>query len=284
LLQVATVDGYAAHLVDTWEDTKDGHLAYCELVLWYEGDNLTTETAEDVRSKLDKLFLNTRISASEYVNSFQLLTKQLNDLGESYTESKTVQIFLSQITDPDFENTKEFCVENKLKVSECIERIRAKERRLSRDHVTSKTKTLSIRRAEVLTGEGPIDINKYKNAKGYFSVPRDTWHTLDGDSQERIKKHNGDLRKARKNGNPNDSADVGERTMTTRRTPTSDGKEDPNSSPHKKLRTVQFRTADEDDDQNILEKPHDNHDADTSNVIKQRRSDILTFQVQDDKK
>jgi len=83
LLQVATVDGYAAHLVDTWEDTKDGHLAYCELVLWYEGDNLTTETAENVRSKLDKLFLNTRISASEYVNSFQLLTKQLNDLGES---------------------------------------------------------------------------------------------------------------------------------------------------------------------------------------------------------
>ena len=90
LLQVATADGNAAHLVDAFEDRKDGHAAYCELVAWYEGDDMTTETAEDVRSKLEKTQLNTRTSASEYINYFQLYTKQLSELGESYTESKTI--------------------------------------------------------------------------------------------------------------------------------------------------------------------------------------------------
>ena len=46
LLQVATADGRAAHLVDMFESVKDGHTAYQELVRWFEGDELTTETAE----------------------------------------------------------------------------------------------------------------------------------------------------------------------------------------------------------------------------------------------
>ena len=47
LLQVATADGTAAYLVDMHEDERDGGKAYQELVIWYEGDELTTETAED---------------------------------------------------------------------------------------------------------------------------------------------------------------------------------------------------------------------------------------------
>ena len=38
-------------------ERKDGYLAYQELVKWYEGDELTTEMAEDVRAKMDKLKL-----------------------------------------------------------------------------------------------------------------------------------------------------------------------------------------------------------------------------------
>ena len=70
LLQVATADGHAAHLVDMHENDKDGYSAYQELVRWFEGDELTTETAEDVCSKIDKLNLSTRITASQYINSF----------------------------------------------------------------------------------------------------------------------------------------------------------------------------------------------------------------------
>ena len=75
LLQVATTDGSAAHLVDRHEANKDGNAAYADLVTWYEGDNLTTETAEDVRSKLDKLSLNTKTSASEYTKYVPALDK-----------------------------------------------------------------------------------------------------------------------------------------------------------------------------------------------------------------
>ena len=65
LLQVATADGNAAHLVDKHEIERDGKAAYDELVKWYEGDELTTETAEDVKSNLEKNILSTKISASE---------------------------------------------------------------------------------------------------------------------------------------------------------------------------------------------------------------------------
>ena len=51
ILQVATTDGHAAHLVDNYEDKKDGYEDYRELVRWFEGDELTTETAEDLRPK-----------------------------------------------------------------------------------------------------------------------------------------------------------------------------------------------------------------------------------------
>ena len=84
LLQVATSDGNAAHLVDKYEEQKE---AFSKLQAWYEGDELTTETAEDVRSKLDKLTLSTRITGSEYINNFQLsknFNKNINKLVQAY--------------------------------------------------------------------------------------------------------------------------------------------------------------------------------------------------------
>ena len=64
-----------------------------------------------MRSKLDKLTLSTRITVSECINNFQLYTKQLEELGESYTTSKTVSIFFDQISDPHYTSTKELCIE-----------------------------------------------------------------------------------------------------------------------------------------------------------------------------
>ena len=90
LLSISTSNGSASHLVDKFEGTKDGRAAYQALVSWYEGDELTTETAEDVRDKLDKIVFFTNNTASEYINNFQLYVKQLDDLGESYTPSKTI--------------------------------------------------------------------------------------------------------------------------------------------------------------------------------------------------
>ena len=92
---------------------------------------------------MDNLDLNNLTTASEYINFFKLYTKQLDELEESYTLSKTVTIFLKQISDPDYENTKELCIENRYAINECIERIRAKERRLGRDTSQTKRKSAS---------------------------------------------------------------------------------------------------------------------------------------------
>ena len=75
LLQVATADGHAAHLVDAYKEMKDGYSAYQELVKWYEGDELTTKTAEDIRAKLAKLKLSNMNTASQYINQFLQHTK-----------------------------------------------------------------------------------------------------------------------------------------------------------------------------------------------------------------
>ena len=237
LLQVATADGNAAHLVDAFEDSKDGHAAYNELVSWYEGDDMTNETAEDVRAKLDGIQLNTRTSASEYINYFQLYTKQLEELGEQYTESKTVQMFLSQITDPDYESTREICIENKYKIDECIERIRAKERRISRARSKGKTKVLSVRRTDTTQDDDEIDPEKYINQNGYYSFPKHKWNQLDDSTRSKVKKFNSELRKKRKElekevnlSSTNDGQSVTIRNMVAVKKG-----EDDNPTPTKKL-------------------------------------------------
>ena len=77
ILHVATADGNSSHIVNATEEEKHGHSAYRGLVDWYEGDSLTTETAEDVSLKLDNMNIYTRTTASEYINYFKLYTKQL---------------------------------------------------------------------------------------------------------------------------------------------------------------------------------------------------------------
>ena len=273
LLQVATADGNAAHLVDAHEEKKDGHAAYVELVGWYEGDDLTTETAEDIRLKLDKISLNTRTTASEYINSFQLYTKQLSDLGESYTESKTIQIFLSQITDPDYEATREFCVENRSKLNECIERIRGKERRLARDKVINRSRTMNVRRNHTSDDDNLEILSSHINKNGYYSIPREVWGSLSPAMQEEIKKINGNLRKSRRSlGNGGNQVHNRGNAITTRRV-TQNENEDDNPSPTKKMWTVQFK-KDTDDDGSLK---NENHVVDKT--VSNRRGEILSFKL-----
>ena len=285
LLQVATADGNAAHLVDEFESDKDGHAAYSQLVTWYEGDELTTETAEDVRSRLEKIKLDTKTTASEYINDFQLYTKQLEELGESYTPSKTVHIFLSQISDPDYETTRELCIENKYKITECIERVRSKERRLVRDRDVSRKKSISIRRTDtnVIGNNADDDFSNYKNDQGYYSIPRDIWNQLDESSQNEIKKFNGDLRKKRRRSRSNSSnSPTPDSTITQRRT-TGTNQSDDNPSPNKKLRTVQFKEQPDIKSIGTSEESSTDstNDTDGSSQIVHRNNEVISFQVRD---
>ena len=99
--------------MDKHENERDGKSAYDELVKWYEEDELTTENAEDVRSNLENNILSTKTNTSEYINTFLQHVKHLEDLQESYTASKTISIFLYQISDPDYKHTIETCIESR---------------------------------------------------------------------------------------------------------------------------------------------------------------------------
>ena len=83
-------------------------------------DELTTKTAEDVRDKLDKLKLTTKLNASKYINFFPQHVKHIQDLDASYTPSKTIAIFLNQIMDPNYANKVQSCREKKCILGECI--------------------------------------------------------------------------------------------------------------------------------------------------------------------
>ena len=270
ILQVATSDGSASHLVDQHEDEKDGHKAYVALVSWYEGDELTTETAEDIRSKFDKLTLSTRTLASEYINLFQQYNKQLTDLGEEYTKSKTVNMFLTQITDPDYEATKELCIENRLPLNECIERIRAKERRLTRDKGVKRRSDIVTRRdrhERELPEKLSSDMDKYITENGYYSVPDEIWEELSKEERATVKKYN--LRVRRKRGRSYHNRSDRE-NVYVRRNQNETGTENVNESPTKKNKTIRF-IDDEPRDQPTRNKDQKEPETRTT------RRDMLTF-------
>jgi len=247
LLQVATADGHAAHLVDKFEDEKNGYAAYQELVKWFEGDELTTETAEDIRAKMDRTNLSTKNSASQYINQFLQHKKHLEELHEEYTPSKTINIFLTQISDPDYATTIENCLENKLNIDECIERIRAKERRLDRQRGSGRKLPLIVRRVQgsEQNNDEPktIRLEDYKTEKGYLSVPSDIWPELSDEDKSHVKSHNGKLRRDR--GDEGYQPRKRHRTIQPRRNRSEDyDDQDEEKKESNKVRSVQFKEKD----------------------------------------
>ena len=48
-LQVAIAEGHAAHLVDQFEGTLNGYLAWQALTEWHDGDTVRHKLAEELR-------------------------------------------------------------------------------------------------------------------------------------------------------------------------------------------------------------------------------------------
>ena len=91
----------------------------------------------------------------------------------------------------DYEATKELCIENSLALNECIERIRAKERRLIRDKGT-KRRTDIITRRDRHERDPPEklsdDMDKHITENGYHSIPDDVWEGLSREERSTVKK------------------------------------------------------------------------------------------------
>ena len=284
LLQVATADGQAAHLVDMHENNKDGYAAYQELMRWFEGDELTTETAEDVRSKMDKLNLSTRNTAGQYINSFLQHKKHLEELKEEYTPSKTVTIFLTQITDPDYASTVEHCLENKLQIRECIDRIRAKERRLDRSRSLKRRAPVIIRRQTTpeLGDENQkvVKLEDHKTESGYYVVPNEIWHDLSNADKSYVKSQNGKLRRRRRNEDDRDSSPrkKSKNNISPRRTTSEHTDDDAEEKPNAR-KTVQFQDV---EDETTTDGGNNNSKSKESKNIVQRRGAFRFRTVNDE--
>ena len=280
LLQVATTEGNASFLVDQFEDDRDGRRAFEALEKWFEGMKLQNETAEDIRSKLDKNLLTTKVTATRYLNQFLSYTKQLKDLDESYTKSKTVSMFLEIITNPDYQSTVELCQVHKYDLHDCIMQVRAKERRLEREESLQRRSKISVRRSynqeySSIKDENndekekpQEDIEKYKTELGYYSIPSEVWRYLSESQKTKIKQFNSNLRKRRRAIEPQK---VDETNISTRRVGHSEKElESAQDHPNKRQKTVEFND-------NGIENEEEPQavDEDTQDIINRRG--ILRF-------
>ena len=116
--------------------------------------------------------------------------------------------------------TVETCLDSRLLLQQCIERIRAKERRLFRNKALTRKSDISIRRnvtndSEKKTQE--IDLNDYKTEKGFFSIPTNIWVNLSNKDREYIKKENGRHRKKQEDSNSGRFSKDNGRQVTNRR-------------------------------------------------------------------
>ena len=87
--------------------------------------------------------------------------------------------------------TVETCLDSRFSLQQCIERIRAKERRILRNKALIRKSNISIRRNMTTDSEREsqeIDLNDYKTEKGFFSIPTNIWVKLNNKDREYIKK------------------------------------------------------------------------------------------------
>jgi transposase InsO family protein len=137
----STSKGHAYHLVQKHEFTQDGHLAWQDLLEWYEGTHAHADNARSLRQKLDTLFLHPGNSASEYINEFMTNIHTLSNIkDERLSDSDAKSRFLTHILDPDYKALKED-LENNINqhsLKDLVDSIRRKERTLLADKGTRK--------------------------------------------------------------------------------------------------------------------------------------------------
>jgi hypothetical protein len=90
-LSAATTDGIAYHLVQKFEDTRYGHVAWANLCERYDGDTIQSETAENLRLKLENL--HTGMQGADYVNRFSSWYRDLQKPHEGLSKSHMFIIF-----------------------------------------------------------------------------------------------------------------------------------------------------------------------------------------------
>jgi hypothetical protein len=99
LLQSAANGGGAAHLVQKFAATADGHGAWQALLAWHEGPTISGEIVRRLRTKLWALRLRPREEASKNINDCIFYSDQLKELDRVEREETLINLFLDSIID-----------------------------------------------------------------------------------------------------------------------------------------------------------------------------------------
>jgi len=120
--------------------------------MWYGKAEVSRTLIDHYRNRLNELQLSNKVKANEYINTFILCSRKLEDKHEGYTEATKQTKFLDQIEDEDYD----VCVQNlrgdtNKTFDECVQRIWSREQELERFSRESSTKA---RRATTSTSRG----------------------------------------------------------------------------------------------------------------------------------
>lgn len=195
-LSVATASGDAFHLVLKHNETKDGYGAWNELLDWYDGDAVKSETADTLRSKLHSLKLRDPVSGSHYINSFNQHVHHLDRIqGEAMSESHKIQIFIRNIEDEDYMDVALHLRNSEvLSLDKAISAIRKRERDLKEIKVKRKAPFLARRVEQSGTPKAWMHSDQSTNSQGrairrletvrltqggYIKPPKGAWYTDD---------------------------------------------------------------------------------------------------------
>ena len=217
-LASATVDGVAYHLVQQFESTKDGYAAWANLCEWFDGETVQSETATNIRSKLENLQLHTGVTGSEYVNKFLAWHRDLEKIkGEGMSASHAISVFLRNITDPDYQTTVTFCLNSDCSLEKCINAIRKQERDIQQKKLARHRLKATLRRMKVVDSDDDESVEhvakrskkarrvektqeKAENAKfdgeldttdkGLLRFQGDCWRKMDEKEKEFVREYN----------------------------------------------------------------------------------------------
>jgi hypothetical protein len=192
-LAAATVDGVAYHLVQEFEETKDGHAAWVKLCDWYDGDLIKNETAENLRVKLDNLVLHSGVSGSEYVNKFLAWHRDLSKIGgEGMSPNQAVYLFLKNIKDPEYMTSVTYCRNTTATLEACVAAVRKQENILMQDKIEKRRLKATIRRMKQEEDNSDEDSEKPQKKKRKSNKIRRNTQTSNDESEN--KKFEGELK------------------------------------------------------------------------------------------
>lgn len=195
-LSVATANGDAFHLVLKHNEAKDGNAAWHDLLEWYDGDAVKSETADTLRSKLHNLKLREPISGSHYINSFNQYVHHLDRIqGEAMSESHKIQMFIRNIEDDEYNDVALHLRNSEvLSLEKAISAIRKRERDLKEIKV-KRHNPFMARRIEQntpigawMTSDQPSPnssrpIRRLETVRltqgGYIKPPKGAWYSDD---------------------------------------------------------------------------------------------------------